>query len=109
MAKLFGTEQNLPLVTIIKRVITTTAYFIYCDLIDGNDNFFNGERSKLLAKFDITGKPFEKVRFETSSQFPYRKCWTYSHVNSITLSFRDQDGELFDFKGMPIEYELELN
>ena len=28
---------------------------------------------------------------------------------SITLSVKDQDGELFDFKGMPIEFELEIN
>ena len=30
-------------------------------------------------------------------------------MNSITLSVRDQDGKLFDFKGMPVEFELELN
>ena len=109
LAKLFGTGQNLPLITTIKRVITTTAYFIHCDLIDGNNNLFNGKRSDLLAKFDITGKPYQKVRYDTSLQFPYRDCSTDSHVNSVTLSVRDQDGELFDFKGMPLEFELELN
>ena len=72
LAKLFETGQTLPLLTKIKRVITTTAYFIHCDLIDGNSNRYNGERSKLLAKFDITGKPYEKVRYDTSSQFPFR-------------------------------------
>ena len=86
-----------------------TAYFIHCDLTDRNDNLFNGKRSDLLAKFDITGKPYEKVRYDTSLQFPYRDCSTDSHVNSITLSVRNQDGELFDFKGMPLEFELELN
>ena len=108
LTKLFGT-QRLLLVTAIKRVITTTAYFIHCDLIDGNQNIFNGKRSNILAKFDITGKPYEKVRYETASQFPFRKCSTDSHVNSITLSVRDEDGELFDFKDMPLEFELELN
>ena len=86
-----------------------TAYFIHCDLIDRNNNLFNGKRSDLLAKFDIAGKPYQKVRYDTSLQFPFRDCSTDSHVNSITLSVRDQDGELFDFKGMPIEFELELN
>ena len=94
---------------IIKHVLKTTAYFIHCDLIDGNENLFNGKRSKILAKLDITGRPYEKVRYDTSSQFPFRECSTDSHVNSITLSIRDQDGELFDFKGMPLEFELELN
>ena len=109
LAKLFGTGQNLPLITTIKRVITTTAYFIHSDLIDRNNNLFNEKRSDLLAKFDITGKPYEKVRYDTSLQFPFRDCSTDSQVNSITLSARDQDGELFDFKGMPLEFELELN
>ena len=102
LAKLFETGQTLPLLTTIKRVITTTAYFINCDLIDGNNNLFNRKRAKLLAKFDVTGKTYQKVRYDASPQQPIRDCSTDSHVNSITLNVRDQDGELFDFKGMPI-------
>ena len=109
LAKLFGTGQILPQIKIIKRLMIPTAYFIHCDLIDRNNNLFNDKRADLLAKFDITGKPYEKVRYDTSLQFPFRDCSTDSHVNSITLSVRDQDGELFDFKGMPMEFELELN
>ena len=109
LVKLFGTGKYLPLITAKKRISTTTTYFIHCDLIDKNNNLFNGKRSDLLAKFDVTGKPYQKVRYDISLQFPYRDCSTDSHVNSITLSVRDQDGELFDFKGMPIEDELELN
>ena len=109
LVKLFGTGHNLPLITNIKRVITTTAYFIHCDLIDKNNNLYNGKRSDLLAKFDVTGKPYEKVRYDTSLQHTFRDCSTDSHVNSITLSVRNQEGELFDFKGMPLEFELELN
>ena len=102
-------QEVKDLIIFIKRIITPTAYFIHCDLIDKNNNLFNGKRSDLLAKFDVTGKPYEKVRYDTSLQFPFRDCSTDSHVNSITLSVRDQDGELFDFKGMPIEFELEIN
>ena len=109
LAKLFETGPNLPLQTVIKRVMKTTAYFIHCDLIDKNNNLCNAKRSDLLSKFDITGKPYEKVSYNASSQHPFRDCSTDKHVNSITLSVRNQDGELFDFKGMPIEYELELN
>ena len=109
LVKLFRTGQHLPPITIIKRLVMPTAYFIHCDLIDKNNNLLNGKRSDLLAKFDVTGKPYQKVRYDTSLQFPFRDCSTDSHVNSITLSVRDQDGELFDFKSMPIEFELELN
>ena len=109
LVKLFGTDNTLPLLTNIKHVMKTTAYFIHCDLIDKNNNLLNSKRSDLLAKFDVTGKLYEKVRYDTSSQQPFRDCSTDKHVNSITLSVKNQDGELFDFKGMPIEYELDLN
>ena len=87
----------------------TTAYFIHCDLIDKTNNLYNNKRTDLLAKFDVKGKPYEKVSYVSSSEQPFRDCSTEKHVNSITMSVRNQDGELFDFKGMPIEYELELN
>ena len=109
LSKLFETGQILPLITNVKQILTTTAYFIHCDLIDKTNNLFNSKRSDLLAKFDITGKPYQKVSYNASSQQPFRDCSTDKHVNSITLSVKNQDGELFDFKGMPIEYELELN
>ena len=108
LAKLFGTDNTLPILTNIKHVMKTTAYFIHCDLIDETNNLFNAKRSDLLAKFDITGKPYEKVSYNASSQHPFRDCSTDEYVNSITLSVRNQDGELFHFKGLPIEYELEL-
>ena len=109
LVKLFGTGQCFPPLTIIKRLMEPTAYFIHCDLIDRNNNLFNDKRTDLLANFDITGKSYEKVRYHTSSQQPFRDCSTDSYVNSITLSIRDENGELFDFKGMPLKFELELN
>ena len=109
LAKLFGIRQNLPLKTIIYRITSPTAYFIHCDLIDRNNNLFNGKMSNLLPKFDVKGKPYEKVRYDASLQQTFRDCSTDSYVNSITIRVRDQGGELFDFKGMPIEFELKIN
>ena len=85
------------------------AYFIHCDLIDRNFNFFNNKKSDLLAKIDVKGRPYEKVRHDASPQQPIRDCLTDSHVNSIKISVRDENGELFDFKDMPLEFELELH
>ena len=82
LIKLFGTGKYLPMITFMKRISTTTAYFIHCDLIGKTNNLFNAKRSDLLAKFDITGKPYEKVRYDTSSQQPFRDCSTDSYVNS---------------------------
>ena len=108
IANLFGIGRELrDRITQIKRLLLPTAYFIHCDLIDKNYNFFNKKKSDLLAKLDVRGRPYEKVRYDASPQQPIRDCSTSSHVNSITISVRDQDGELFYFKDMPLEFELE--
>ena len=108
-ANMFGIDNSLELITNVKSLRYPTSYFIHCDLIDRNFNFVNNKKSDLLAKIDVRGKAYEKVRYDASIQQPIRDCSTSSHVNSITISIRDQDGELFDFKEMPLEFELELN
>ena len=108
LAKLFGIGRRINSGAIVKYLRYPTAYFIHCDLIDRNLNFVNNKKSDLLAKIDIKGRPYEKVRYDASLQQPIRDCSTSSHVNSITISVRDQDGKLFDFKYMPLEFELEL-
>ena len=85
-----------------------TTYFIHCDLIDKKQNYFNTQRSDLLAKFDVRGKAYEKVTYDASPQQPLRDCSTDSHVKSFTLSVRDQDGLLFDLNGLPLEFVLEI-
>ena len=95
--------------TNVKRLRYPSAYFIHCDFIDRNYNFFNNKKSDLLAKIDVRGKAYEKVRYDAFPQQPIRDCSTDSHVNSIRISVRDENGELFDFKDMPLEFELELN
>ena len=104
-----GGRNSLETITNVKSLSYPTSYFIHCDLIDRNFNFVNNKKSDLLAKIDVRGKAYEKVRYDASPLQPIRDCSTSSHVNSITISVRDQDGELFDFKGMPLEFELELN
>ena len=109
-AKALGLSSGpLKTITKVKSLTFPAAYFIHCDLINRNFNFVNNKNSDLLAKIDVRGKAYEKVRYDASPQQPIRDCSTSSHVNSTTISIRDQDGELFDFKGLPLEFELELN
>ena len=96
-------------ITNVKSLSYPSSYFIHCDLIDRDFNFFNNKKSDLLAKIDVKGNAYEKVRYDAPPQQPIRDCSTSEHVNNITLSVRDVNGELFDFKGMPLEFELELN
>ena len=109
LAELFGIGRKINIGAIVKYLRYPTTYFIHCDLVDRNLNFVNNKKSDLLAKIDVKGRPYEKVRYDASPQQPIRDCSTSFHVNSITISVRDQDGELFDFKDMPLEFELELN
>ena len=106
--QLINSEPTLTTITYVKKLNSPSAYFIHCDLIDRNFNFVNNKKSDLLAKIDIKGKPYEKITYDSSPLQPIRDCSTSSHVNNITISVKDQSGELFDFKNMPLEFELEL-
>jgi hypothetical protein len=107
--EIFGNRQNLTDLFVVKRVLYPTAYFIHCDLIDKELNLFNGKKSDLLAKFDVTGEAYEKVTYHSSPQQVLRNCSTDQFVNSITLSVKDQKGVYFDFNDFDMEFELELS
>ena len=96
---------------LVKLIRSPTAFFILCDLIDKNNNLFKGEKNifDILAKLDVKGNPYEKVRYDASPHQPFCDCSTGSHVNSITISIREQDGELFDFNGLQLEFVLKIN
>jgi len=103
-------QKQVLFVNFAKKIIfSPTAYFIHCDLIDKQKNVFNGKRSDILASFDVKGEPYEKVRYQASPQQVLRDCSTDEFINSITISVKDENGELFDFKGFPLLFELELN
>ena len=107
--QLINSGPTLSTITYVKKLNSPSAYFIHCDLIDRNFNFVNNKKSDLLAKIDIKGRPYEKITYDASPLRPIRDCSTSSHVNSITIGVKDENGALFDFNGMPLEFELELN
>ena len=109
LANLLGIGRKLNLITFVKRLTSPTTYFIHCDLIDNEKNLFNGKKTDVFALFDIKGKPFEKVSYHGSPQQVLRDCSTDEFINSITISGIDENGELFDLKGFPLLFELELN
>jgi len=43
----------------------------------------------------VKGKPYEKVSYHGSPQQVLRECSTDKFINSITLSVKDENGELF--------------
>ena len=108
LSRLINSGPTLTTITYVKKLNSPSAYFIHCNLIYKNQNFLNNNKSDFLAKFDIKGKPYEKVGYDSSPQQPFRGCSTDSHVKSITVSVKNNVGELFDFNGLPLEFVLEI-
>ena len=110
LANLLGIESDLNSTVYIKRLTAPSTYFVHCDLIDKRQNLLNGKPSTVLARFDIRGKPFEKVNYQAIQPHVLRDTSSSDYdVNSITLSVQDESGNLFDFNGMPLEFEVEIN
>ena len=96
--------------TFVKRLTSPSTYFVHCDLIDKRQNLLNGKPSTILARLDVRGKPFEKVHYQTPQPHVLRETDSGDYdLNSITLSVEDEKGNLFDFNGMPLEFEVEIN
>ena len=110
MVRLFG--LNNPQINRMVHVkqLNPDTYFVHCDLMNKKRNLFNGKPSTVLARFDIRGQPFEKVHYQTPQ--PHVWCATDSgdyDVNSITLSVKDENGNLFDFNNQPLAFQVEIN
>ena len=110
LVELFGVHPALNPFTIIKQLHSPTTYFIHCDLIDKKQNSLNGNPSTVLARFDIRGKPFERVHYQTAQQHVLHDTSTGDYdVNGITITVQDEKDNLFDFNGLPLEFEIEIN
>ena len=110
LADFLNYDEELNHTSYITRLNSPTTYFIHCDLIYKRQNLLNGKPSTVLARFDIRGQPFEKVNYQTTQQ--HVLCETDSgdyDVNSITLSVKDENGNLFDFNNQPLEFQVEIN
>ena len=112
LAELMGIDPDINGGGIIdvKRLTSPSTYFVHCDLIDKKQNLLNGKPSTVLARFDVRGQPFEKVHYQTPQPHVLRETDSGDYdLNSITMSVEDEKGNLFDFNGMPLEFELEIN
>ena len=110
LVKFLGLGADFNGILDVKQLTSPGTYFVHCDLIDKRQNLLNGKPSTVLARFDVRGKPFEKVYYQTPQPHVLRETDSGDYdVNSITLSVKDENGNLFDFNSMPLEFELEIN
>ena len=109
LSQLLGIGSALSRVVHVKHLSPST-YFVHCDLLDKKQNLLNGKPSTVLARFDVRGQAFEKVHYQTPQPHVLRDTDSGDYdVNSITLSVKDEKGNLFDFNRQPLEFELEIN
>ena len=95
--------------TFIKRLNSETTYYIHYDLLDKEQNLLNGKPSTVLQTFDITGKPYEKVFYQSGPEHVLREVSTDKHITNMTLSLRDEKNNLFDFNGLSLQFLIEIN
>ena len=89
----------------IDNVSNPKNYFINCHLIDKQQSLLNG---KLLACFDIRGKPYVKIHYQSTHLNVLRDVCAGTHVTNMTLSVTDENG-LLNFNGWPLQFQIEIN
>ena len=85
--------SKLTVKIIINQLTSFNTYLIHCDLIDRDENIFNGDPSSILASFDITGRPFERVTY-SSERTTMRKMKGLGHITSMRIKVTDENGDL---------------
>ena len=107
---LFGVSLQVNANILVRRFNSKNSYFIHSDLVDKRQNLLNGKPSTLFAKLDVKGQPYTKITYQTPQPHVLRDTDSGDYdVNSITISVQDEKGNLFDFNGMPLKFELEIN
>ena len=100
-------RERLKKQTVINRLVSFNNYFINCDLMDKDENLFNGNPSTILACFDIDVKSFERVEY-SPKQITMKKITSGKYISSIRITVTDENGELIDFNNLPLRFEIEI-
>ena len=107
--ELFGIDPRIGADLVIKKFKTPHSYFIHCDLMNKTENLLNGKPSNLLAKFSIRGRPYEEIDYISPSHGVFRDATSRdNYLHSLAISVKDENGNLFDFEGFPLEFEIEI-
>ena len=100
-------RERLKKQAVINRLASFNNYFINCDLMDKDENLFNGKPSTILACFDIVGKSFERVEY-SPKQIMMKKITSGKYISSIRITGTDENGELIDFNNLLLRFEVEI-
>ena len=82
---LLGIDQRLQERNLTGRFTSLNTNLFYCDLLDKDENLFNGEPTSVLGCFEIAESQFEKVDY--SPPYPVlRKISPRKDITSIRIS-----------------------
>ena len=112
LAKLMGIDPDINGGGMIdvKRLTSPSTYFVHCDLIDKKQTFSMENLQQSWHDSIFVAKPLKRVHYQTPQPHVLRDTDSGDYaVNSITLSVQDKNGNLFNFEGMPLEFEVEIN
>ena len=108
LVKLLNIEQNLPWIRFVKKLTSPSTYFVHCDLVDREKNLLNGKPTDVLASFAVRGQPFQMVDYQQESMYTLRDMPSGLIANSLSISVKDEDGNLFNFNELPLKFEIEI-
>ena len=100
-------RERLRKQAVINHLASFNNYFINCDLLNKDENLFNGKPSTILACFDIVGKSFERVQY-SPKDITMKKITSGKYISSIRITVTDENGELIDFNNLPLRFEIEI-
>ena len=74
-------RERLKKQAVINRLASFNNYFINCDLLDKEENIFNGKPSTILACFDVDGPSFERVEY-SPKEITIKKITSGKYISS---------------------------
>lgn len=84
--------------------------FINSDLIDPDQNLFNGKRSKILSICHLhSAKMGQKNNFRNNDINALRQVVPQKNIHSFRIWITDAEGSFLDFKEKEAFFEIELN
>ena len=109
LSELLGIDQDLQWIRYVKRMESPTTDFIHCDLVDKEQNLLNGKPSTVLQTFDITGKAYEKVFYQSGPEHVLREVSADKYITNMTISVREENNDFFNFNQEPLQFLIEIN
>ena len=107
LSLLLGIDQSLQEKNLSSRFTSLNNYLVHCDLLDKDENLFNGEPSSVLGCFDIAESQFKRVNYSPPNPV-LRKITPRNDDTFIRIFVTDENRDIICCNGMPMKLELEI-